>query len=399
MKKIIIALSLVLLCMQHILFPMDAPQLAKQTNPTLSEEQIITDIDNKINEKYSSHKGGFMGLFFVNMTTQEALDLIKLAEAPFPEDRINHVFNKLYNRNDFFPIALAQVVAFGSKNLALINASNIKIIENPKLQQPISELNQLSSSKPDIMNRALREMDNPYDIVLASQHLDDIRSFAICELTDQAVTCSFNDIRSHLADHQWNSLFILWDLQKGKAVHRFDEPNPIHLLAFNPNGSCIAAALYNENTIKTWCPKTGQVRHTLSTDWAVYSIAYSQPTGLLLTAYRADDFHAAFKQWIVDPINTQGGELINTDDYKHPCRPFIGDKYKAYHPSGYLIVPKNQLSVTKKDCSLFSLCMQAIENSKKLEKNQIESSASFIKLTDLEKTIVYKEINRKLSNK
>lgn len=324
MKQIIIKLSLIILCTQPSLFSMDQPI-------ALSQEEIISKIYYDIYQKYGSspaHNDLFYGV--ANMITQftltpaECLDIIKIVqqhcacnkEIDFPD-----TISRLYGQNDFFKSAIDYFITCASNNLKYLTANNITTIENPQKQQPIAELNQLSLPiKTYVMNRALKQIKYTYDIVLSGQHQDDIQAFGICELTDQAVTSSFKEKPSAIQDfigfmqpndntHNWNNIFLLWDLKTGKPIKNFDESHPINLLAFNPNGSYIAAAMFNENIVKIWCPKTGNVLHKLSSQYRIDTLI---PNSHLLTVINKSNNsvnHPLITQWILKTDCTIGENI------------------------------------------------------------------------------------------
>ena len=395
----------------------------------LLEDEIITNINKAINTKYCSNNYFSHiadALTAQQLTPIELLDIMNITKNNCQIEITDTICNKLSEQNVFFEKAVDYFVTCASKNLDLVTANNITTIENPEKQQPIVELNKLTLPiKRFAMNRALQHINYTYAIILAGQHKNHIAAFDICELTDQAVTNSFNKKYDPLDDvqlfigtdikivrnypsHQWNNIFLLWDLKTGKVIHTFNESNPIHILAFNPNGSCIAAALYNENTIKIWCPKTGQLLHTLPSYYTISSLTYSS-TGSILTAVngyvnqarrQAEPPSPFITQWQLTTTDNKPGETINCSYVvgRPSDRPFIGIKYDAYRRTSFTWQDQ-QLSVIKKNCSPLYLCMQAIQKTNNLSqeeiKKYIERTASYRQLTDLEQKNIHNEIGKK----
>ena len=389
---------------------MDAPLLAHdkytQTNQkNTTPEDILNTIDALINEEHNLKNSFFNSVtlaFGIPLTTERMNDICAIVEKKHPEHLTDSFITSLYEKNKLF----AQIIDFftlqATKNLALITTDNIKIIENSTKQQPTRILNKLPLAlKTYVMNRALEQTQHSYEIILSGYHKERIITFDICELTDQAVTSSFNPDAT-IPAHKPNNLLLLWDLKTGNPTHVFDEPTPISLLAFNPNGSCIAGSLFYTNAIKVWCAKTGQPLHYFPSTYGIYSLAYSEPTGTILTAVcpHIDPEQARISQWMIaTPTESDTRECINCSfifDGRGARSSFDSNKYQASHPITYLTVPRNKLYITKKNCNSLYLCQQAIKNTPHLKPGQIEKSASYHQLTSLEMTAINTKINNAL---
>jgi WD40 repeat protein len=326
-----------------------------------------------------------------------------MAQTHYPHITDNAI-NQLCRHNIFFKQSIDYFITQESQNLEKITASNIKTIENPKNQQPTDCLNKLPLPiKTYVMNEALKKINYVYDIVL-KEHRNNIVTFDICEHTDQAIISSFNENPFAHIFRNYDSQLILWSLKTGKPLHTFSESDPVSTVTFNSDGSHIAGALYTENAIKVWCIQTKQLLHKLSSSYSIKHLTFSHPTGSLLTALYYDHeaiFPTSYmQQWSLFASDNKAGELINSS-YCFGGRgkndSFSGDKYLVRHPRLYVLTPKNELHITKKDCAPLFLCMKAIEKTNNLKRELIESSASFHQLTDLEKPKVYNEIQKKLT--
>jgi hypothetical protein len=368
----------------------------QQTNTGLSEEAIVTKISEAINKEYTSDNYLYDSFISLQLSPKDFLDIIQIAQVHYPHIT-DTAINKLYDQNYFFKKSINYFITQASQNLEKITANNITTIANPKNDQPTLELNKpLLPIKTYVMNQALRQIQYNYDIVLKGEHKNHIHTFAVCEVTDQAATSSFDE------RDKFNSQFLLWDLKTGKLGHTFDEPDPIHILAFNPNGSCIAGAMYKQNAIKVWGTKTKKLIHKLSCSHSIKSLSYS-PTGSILNALRYYDdasLPTLITQWILTPTDNKAGEQINCFEVfsgNFYDSSFRGNIYTAKHPFLYLTTPETELRITKKNCGSLYLCMQAIKKTHNLKRELIESSAPYHQLTSLEKTKINNEISKKLA--
>lgn len=421
MKKIIIKLSLIILCTQLSLFSMD------QTI-TPSQEQVMARISHDICVKYGSnpaHNDLFYGI--ANMITQltltpaQSLDIMKIVEQHYARNTaldLPDTFNKLYIQNSFFKSAIDELTKFADDNLKLLTANNITTIENPTKQQPTPLLNELSLPiKKYVMNRALKKINYTYDIVLSGQHQDPIQAFDICELTDQAVTSSFKKKPTTIEEivtftwpndkqQNWNNIFLLWDLKTGKPIKKFNEQNPINIVAFSPDGSLIAAAMYNENTVKIWCPKTNQLLHTLSSHDRIDNLVINNHLLTAIYNNNASITKHIITQWALKTDYNSGQKIScfhAADEWgEHGHRTkhsqFYGNKYRAIPPLTYLTSKKNELTITKRDCNHVLMCLQAIQKTDTSLSNpqdKIEKSSSFQQSTSWERGMIYTAIQRK----
>lgn len=385
------------------LFSMDEQiNSTQQTNSGLSSAEIIDNIIEAINKKYSSNSYTYDILEWLRLTSQDYGDIIEIVHAHYPQIT-NSAIQSIYNENRFFSSAIDYFIKQASKNLEFITANNINTLAHPKNQQPILELNKLFLPlKTYVMNQALKKIKYSYDIVLGGEHKNYIKSFDICEKSHQAITCSHNE---KYADDTWNSQLILWDLTTGKLAHAFNESDPIGLVALSPHGSLIAGGIYKENTIKIWCSNTKQLLHKLTSNYAIDIMAFSQPTGSILTGITsrggANNLreNSVLTQWILTPLDNTLGEQINCGyvfgGNSKECWPFSGNTYSAH--VNQLSSENNKLYITKKNCIPLYLCMQAINKTPHLKQGLIESSVSYHQLTSLEMGKINSEIQKKLT--
>lgn len=370
-------------------------------NNALKLESITREIDMK----FSSHYPPINFIVFSLLPTikpQDRLFFMNYIENNYAEHSPDILIDRLYKQNDLFRQAADFYIDHAHDNLRLLSIHNIKTIEDSTKQQPTMALNTLKpAAKNFVMHKVFKLVDCSYTIKLP--HESRIICFDICNETRQAATATYD-----------NTL-TLWNLTNGKIEHVMSKQYPINIITFNKNGSQLATAVVNDTacSILVWCTKTKTILHTIKNLEEIYAIGYGLPqSGMLISQHHSPNYACSYHQlWKIAPSTAQEGEnigIIARRGLTMPTSPAADElkaiesgtdtpRYKAIHPNMYIASPKTQLEITKKYAWNLYMCKQAINKAIKDQtlQNKIEQSQSFHALTDLEKKIVYDEINKK----
>ena len=406
----ILALSLITLFVQHSLFSMDNP---------ISQDPIIENINNIINREIKSQIALFQQLTGLLYSESDCYNIIKATEWAFlkcnveaTEDRLN----TLYNQNHFVAKALDYYTERASENINKVTLATIQTIKDSANQQFIVALNTLSPSiKKFVMDRALQKINYTYDIVLNTDK--NIMAFDICESTHQVII-STRGAQKHNSTKSTNTSTIpnqscsqsscvtLWNLTNGREIRTpegkniIQEKKFIFILAFHPKGSSVAGALYDENTVKIWNPKTGEALYNLPFNHDITHLDYTHPTYSIISGtcyYNSLPITETMTtSYVIEEIKVEPGTCTNcsyTVGGRRNNSQFNGEIYQAEHPINYIKAPLTQLHITKIKCPELLLYDKAIKNTQKL----INESKIYLSptLTSTEQQMIHTAIAQK----
>lgn len=400
MKHILIFTLLFSLCMQQTIFAMDWINTIKETYTTqtdttnqntvelttanqplnnLSDEKIITCIDNELKNKYLQQD--FFTNFWkahVELTEEQMLDIFKTVSIFVPTThQTPSFFSKLYKKNILFSQAVKHFIEYARKNLLTITINNLKTIENPAQQQPIRQLNALDIPIKTYIMQSTLEQVNCFNYKTLKGP-NPIKAFDICETTEQLATSD-------------SFYFRLWDLKTDKLIRTFDETDTVTIIVFSHDGSQIATNIKSkDNIVKVWEPHTGVCLYTYKHSHPICSISYTYPNSDALVVQQqslnipSQHDNTVFSIWTGVEHNSKPknylGKVYCNDRTK--TSGYETEKYVVRHPQ-YTFHPTELHIIELKDTSSYLLA-RAIENTqsiKELNQTVIESSKSYQNLT------------------
>jgi hypothetical protein len=394
MKHTRLILLCITFCMPHIIFAMEhypKQELSQLPTDTITIKTLNT-LDEAINKQCSSNNWFVDFCNVLLLTERDALAIINLTDQP--DNNIPHsLIDALREKNIFFNEAINYFSQYARTNRDAVTYETIDIIDNPKLQQPVTQLNSLAQPiKNYIMQRTQDRCRLTYDISLTHRCM--VRLFIIHPTTDRAVT--------HSTDNQLR----IWDLTTGKIIMNFQEKNALVLIQFNQDGSLMATAVayklkHNDqmkSRIKIRDPLSqGRPLYTFTQDARVYHINFMQfPSqniiatfaqeeydrkDRILTLWQCNDEQKFIKHSCSGPLPWRGDEIIE----------FFSDREKY---EGYLDEEDEKIVlITKKKCPALYLCKQAIENHDCVDSlNDIKQKQPYQRLTEYEKELIQKDI-------
>jgi len=373
MKRSFLILFLITLISSHYLISME------KDNST-----IIATLDTAINKKYPSH---FLSLLDSSLKEHDFLIIANIAN----QSTLNtEIINNLSKNSEKFKSAIDYFSSLAYKNVKEVTLDTLEAVLDASLEQSIANLNYLPLSiKQYVMDKAYNSIHNKYTLQLAG-HTDTILDIDICDITNVMVSSSRD------------KTVRLWDLKSAKSIYMFPEDDCVYRVKFNPDGSRIATVTnYNDNSniIKIWSINPAQLMHTFEKQNGNINILRFSSKDNKLEAYTADKkpsltiFSIDSPPHIITHIEKIPYTIKKSDINKNDKK--LSELYEFNHHS--LESGDPTIHITKKDCRLFYLTLQAIQNTQHRPQKDLKTFSLFQKLTQCEQEKIAQELKKKFS--
>lgn len=403
-------LVLLLLITQHIAAMDQAPvktNRASQTNNNNAAlDEIITNIDAKINEKYL--RSSFLEQLSITVKShKDYCNIIATPKQIYPTVAFNEkLLDKLSAKNSIFAQAVDYFVKLARTNFENVTPITLNTVNNPEALQPIPDFNGIDQSiKKYILLRASNQIDHACTIKIASGA--PVIDFDICPATDT--------IAISTGENKHSCRLRLWDLKTADPLYTFEEENPVHYVCFNTPGNQLATlvAIADKRKIKIWNPLSKQLLHIIEPDCEnpPYALVYNDhPTNHLLHACyyiytQTSEAKVTTETWITNTehcLSCGSSELEIYADTKmgvekKPYRAFKSEwdseVNKILIRTGFKALA---LDVTKSNCTNLYLCLQATKKAQHTQSlTLVTSSNPFKTATRYEQNMITQSLEAK----
>jgi len=354
---------------------------------------IINVIDNAINKKYPSDSG-FFSIFNSPLTEKNFFDIINII--------INHsstpsveLINELTSKNSHCKQAIEHFNNLARQNIDNVTIDTLEAIQNPTLQQPIAQLNQLPPIiKQLIMESEYSKIKPSYNISLKG-HTRAINFFDICPQAHLAATSS------------WDQTLRLWDLKTGNLIHMFSgTDNTVDCMSFNKEGSHLATAkLCGDRTssLNIWDTQSGKHLQTIKVAHRIATLNYANNT--IITCEEADYLPTitvfSVTKDTIDVLHHTDLPRKSSFPKESMCTYWYKgwSPYKGNNPYYQKHNFKSTLTIAKQTDSPLYLCERIVANTPQLSSNQIKQQSLFQQLTEYEQKIITASLQKSQNNK
>ncbi len=361
-----------------------------KTNSSLSLEQIVTAVDEKINAQYLSQQT-FVDLVLGRIP--EISEKGKLKTMRFiidycddNETKIDAIINALGEQNSFFRTAFDFFITKAQENITHVTVNTIDTVIDPTVQQPTPILNLLPLIlKKVVMNRAKKSI--PYNYTMNYTIKAPVIWLDMCSATKQAIIRDGNEI-------------ILWNLDTGKQFSIIQ--HPYDQLYFNQDGSRLVAVTNETNETGSTAaikifeleldllqPKANRT-HECNIPGNINDIVPLDNKHFLVSKKDAHDKYSEIA------LKLKKNNKITIIGPTTTCKePRLQQRFQWQTEDYAIYADAQKLQITRKDCYAMHLCEQAIKNAQNITQslNKITQSQTYQSLTPYEQSMIQQAQN------